>query len=83
MAIMWNGAAGNYPPQVTNTGPGPRQPLGLPPGPSGASPTPQPQTPLTQYQQQGNTGLPSPNQQGIAYIPKPLKPYDPAPAMGY
>lgn len=83
MPIMWNGAAGIGPPTVQNTGPGPRQPLGLPQPPNGAGPPAQPQQPLTAYQQQGNTGLPSPNLQGQAFLPKPLMPYDPTKALGY
>lgn len=81
--IMYNPAAGLSPPSVNNTGPGPRQPMGLPPPPSGASPPQQPTQPLTAYQQQGNTGLPAPNQQGRAFLPKPLQPYDPTTALGY
>lgn len=81
MAIMFNAAPGVGPPSVQNTGPGPRQPLGLPQPPSGANPTPQPPVPITQYQQQGNAGLPAPNTQGQQFLPKPLQPYNPIPLM--
>lgn len=77
MPIYFPGVAAKGPPQPINTGPGPRQMLGLPAGPKGAGPSPQPAVPLTLYQQQGNTGFPKPNQQGQAILPKPLKPYNP------
>lgn len=70
MSIYYTGAAGNSPPQVNNTGPGPRQPMGLPPGPHGASPPPQATVPLTQYGQQGTAQLAPRLQQGTAVLPR-------------
>jgi len=59
------------PVMVQNTGPGPRQPLGLPPRLSGASPPPQKTPPMTPAAPLSKAALPGPMRQGQQFLPAP------------
>lgn len=73
MSLMPTAAAGGAP-AVNNTGPGPRQPLGLPPAAKGVANVPRPPVPMSAYGSYSKAGPPGPTIMGQPYLYPPTKP---------